>query len=89
MAPDHGKFDFAWAVMAGLSYSVTPNMKVELGYRYLDMGSAQSGGIQCYNTPSCIQETQRFQLASHDIRIGLRYMFPVYAPSAPPLIAKY
>jgi len=84
-APDNGKFDFAWALMAGLAYSVTPNFKIEMSYRYLDMGSVQSGGIQCFNTASCSQEFQNFKLASNDIRIGFRYMFADYAPPAPPL----
>jgi opacity protein-like surface antigen len=85
MAPDHSKFDFAWALMAGLSYSVTPNLKLEMSYRYLNMGSAQSGGIQCFNTQYCTPEYQNFKLASNDIRIGFRYMFADYIPPAPPL----
>ena len=42
--------NFAWAAMAGLSYAVTPNLKLELGYRYLDMGNATTGAIVCTNS---------------------------------------
>ena len=30
--------NFAWALMAGLDFNVTQNLKLELGYRYLNMG---------------------------------------------------
>ena len=43
--------NFAWAVMAGLALNVTPNLKIELGYRYLDMGTINSNPIQCLPAP--------------------------------------
>ena len=33
------KWNFAWALHAGVAYKVTPNFTVELAYRYLDMGN--------------------------------------------------
>ena len=41
VATDATPTNFAWAVMAGLALNVTPNLKIELGYRYLDMGNYQ------------------------------------------------
>lgn len=83
------QWDFAWALMAGVSYSVTPNLALELGYRYLDMGSANTGEIDCAG--GCgIRERQSFKVTSHDLRLGMRWQFadaPI-AP-APPLVAKY
>ena len=38
------KFNFAWALHAGLTYKVTQSMSIDLGYRYLDMGSGTTGG---------------------------------------------
>jgi len=65
---------FAFAVMAGLAYEVTPQVKVETSYRYLNMGAAQSGSITCASAAgACVGQTQRIGLAAHDLRIGLRY----------------
>jgi len=81
--------NLAWALMAGLSFNVTPNLKLEMGYRYLNMGTLTSNPIICNDTSSCFLERQSFKLYSNDIRIGFRYMFADYAQPAPPLIAKY
>ena len=65
---------FAFALMAGLAYEVTPQIKVETSYRYLNMGAAQSGAITCAPAAgACVGQTQRIGLSAHDLRIGLRY----------------
>jgi len=83
----------AWAVMAGLNFNITPNLKIEISYRYLDMGRLTSNPITCEQTAACFFERQSFKLASNDIRIGFRYMFGGYTPPPPayqpPLVAKY
>jgi opacity protein-like surface antigen len=89
-APDKTTGSFAWAAMAGVSFDITHNLKLDINYRYLDMGDAVSGPIKC--TESCAAETQKYHLASNDVRIGLRYMFgqPVPPPPpAPPIVTKY
>ena len=85
--------DLAWAATAGVSYAITPNLKLELAYRYLDMGSIKSGAIICQNTPACGNEVQKIHLASQDVKLGMRWMFtdivappPLYIP--PPLVRK-
>ena len=90
----HDDMDLAWAVTAGLAYSITPNLKLELAYRYLDMGDIKSGAIICQNTPSCGDEVQRIHLASQDVKLGMRWMFsdivepqPVLYPP-PPIVRK-
>jgi opacity protein-like surface antigen len=89
-AADHSSLSFAWAAMAGVSYAVTPNLRLEIGYRHLDMGTATSGAIICQNTPFCGHEVQQFHLASNDIRIGMRWIFlDVLPPPVAPVIAKY
>ncbi len=40
---DHTETNFAWALYAGVSYDVTSQFTMDLGYRYLDMGDAKSG----------------------------------------------
>ena len=38
-----GKWNFAWALHAGLAYRVTPNVTLELGYSYMNLGDAITG----------------------------------------------
>ncbi|SDR60825.1 Opacity protein [Rhizobiales bacterium GAS191] len=96
---DKTKTNFAWAAMAGLSYSITPNLKLDLGYRYMNLGTVSSGIIHCL----CGQTFQGFKvkdLTSNEFRIGMRWMFgevgPIaMAPPAPeyvpqqPIVRKY
>jgi opacity protein-like surface antigen len=86
-APDKKSWKAAWALMAGVSYDVTQNLKLELGYRYLNMGKMSSGAIVCQNTGACPHEIQRINMASHDFRLGMRWMFA--APAAPAPVAVF
>ncbi|TAL77391.1 MAG: porin family protein [Beijerinckiaceae bacterium] len=87
-ASDKSSAQFAWALMAGIDYSITPNWKVELSYRYLDMGKVSSNRIAC--TAGCTGEVQSFRMASNDIRVGVRYLFGEVPISPPlPVVSKY
>jgi opacity protein-like surface antigen len=37
---DDGRWNFAYALMAGAAYHLSPNLSVDFGYRYADLGSA-------------------------------------------------
>ena len=82
------KWTFAWALMAGMSFDVTQNLKLDVSYRYLNMGSMDGGTVVC-NGACGIRETQHFKFSSNDIRIGLRYMFGEVPPPPPVLVRKY
>jgi opacity protein-like surface antigen len=73
-APDNAKWNFAWAVHAGVAYKVSKNFHVELSYRYVDLGDAQSGILYTYDGLSSgrSQETLK-HITSHDIRLGVRF----------------
>ncbi len=88
-APDHSQTNFAFAFMAGLDFAVTPNLSLELGYRYLNLGNASSGHIACANEEPCPNEVQHYRLQSNDIRLGFRYSFADYAPPIRPVVARY
>ena len=62
-ARDTNITNFSWAVMADVAFNVTPNFKVELGYRYLDMGRITSNPIYCGDVTSCFQERHHFYVA--------------------------
>ena len=43
--PDASKWNFAWALHAGLGYKVSPNFTLELAYRYVDLGDGVTGAL--------------------------------------------
>jgi len=69
--------NFAWALTAGLDVDIAPNLKLELSYRYLNLGAVALGS-RC--VPACAGATGRV-LASNDVRIGLVYL--IGEPAAP------
>jgi len=85
------KWNFAWALHAGLSYQVTPNFIVELAYRYVDLGDAQSGDLIGFDGTNNIFNPMIFKhLTSNDVKIGVRWMFAdTFLPEPPPLVRKY
>ena len=57
---------FAWNVQAGLSYDLSPNAKIDMGYRLTDLGTATSGGPIPFEVDD---------LMAHEFKIGVRYHF--------------
>jgi opacity protein-like surface antigen len=88
-AADAGKWNFAWALHAGLGYKVTQNVTLELGYSYMNLGDATTG----INSNFAGSATPQFpwtmkDITSHDLKVGVRWNLdspPVYAP---PLVRK-
>ncbi|MEH0075523.1 outer membrane protein [Pannonibacter sp. Pt2] len=79
-----GKWNFAWALMAGTSYAVTPNWDIDLGYRYKNLGEARS--VQLYNVGTGQSRIKYKDLAAHEIRLGVRYNFDTAGPVNRPMI---
>jgi opacity protein-like surface antigen len=102
---DKTKTNLAWALMAGLSYSITPNLKLDLGYRYMNLGDVTSGTITCICTGQVFPGFKVNKLTSNEFRIGMRWMFgdvgqvamaaPIYSPPPQeyvpqrPIVRKY
>jgi opacity protein-like surface antigen len=61
---DKSRWNFAWAGMAGVAWTISPNLQIDFGYRYLDAGKAQSGGA----APVTFDK-----IAGHEVRVGLRW----------------
>lgn len=81
------KTNFAWALMAGLDIDLAPGLTLEIGYRYLNMGSITTGRSHCLawgsggalsaagcNGGGAHSLSSRGALASNDLRIGLVWM---------------
>ncbi len=63
------KWNLAWAVMAGVSYDMTPNLAVDVGYRYLHLGE-----VDAHDTWGLGESIQIKDLNAHEARVGIRYM---------------
>jgi opacity protein-like surface antigen len=81
------KWNFAWALHAGVAYRVSPNFTVELAYRYLDMGNGLTGDLRAFDgTNDTVNPTTFKNITSHDLKLGVRWDLsnpPVYEP--PPI----
>jgi opacity protein-like surface antigen len=93
-ANSYASLNFAWAVHAGVSYNVASNLKIELAYRYLNMGSVRTGIVDCAGCGAggpLAYYTMR-NMDAHDIKLGLRWMLnapPPVEPAYPaPLVRK-
>jgi opacity protein-like surface antigen len=83
---ESSKWNLAWALHAGLAYQVSPNFTVELAYRYIDLGKAQTGDIIGYDGRNEIFNPIEFKdITSHDVKFGVRWML---APDYSPLMRK-
>jgi opacity protein-like surface antigen len=67
------RWALAWSLMAGVGYQITDRMTVDFGYRYLDMGKAESGTIDSagFTNP----RVRIDDLAAHEFKVGIRYSF--------------
>jgi opacity protein-like surface antigen len=73
----------AWALHAGVAYNVSKTFKVELAYRYLNLGSI-TDTVDCIG--GCNPDSYKFgNLYSHDIKLGLRWTCCDVATSPPPV----
>jgi opacity protein-like surface antigen len=87
IGPTVTDWNLAWAIHAGFSYKINENLRLELAYRFLNMGSVE-GPINCIG--GCNPDSYRFHsLESQDLMLGFRWMFgsgPVYV-SQPQYVA--
>lgn len=73
-ADDRSDWDFAWALYAGLGYQVNERFSVDLGYRYMNLGSAATGDITTYTGVNNVNNPMHFNdIESHDIIVGMRW----------------
>ncbi len=65
IGPIQTRNNFSWALMAGVSYDLAPSVKLDIGYRYLNMGylSATNAAGQTVHRTVDLQE----------VRAGLRF----------------
>ena len=59
--------NFAWAAMGGLTFNLSPNLLMDVSYRYLNMGDAITP-IASNNNQLTIKD-----MTAQEFRVGLRY----------------
>lgn len=62
--------NFAWNIQAGLSYTMTQNWVMDLGYRYTDLGYTKSSSITDSGTSSA-----KYKIKTQEVSLGVRYHF--------------
>ncbi len=74
-ADEDSKWNFAWALHAGLGIQATERMTVDLGYSFVSLGDARTGELK-NDDPAFDISNDGFQfndIYSHDIKLGVRY----------------
>jgi opacity protein-like surface antigen len=80
-APEASKWNFAWALHAGLAYKVSKNFTVELAYRFLDLGDAETGIVSNFDRSQTFGPFRFQHLTSHDLKLGVRFNLDSFAES--------
>lgn len=86
--PARTTHELAWAVMAGAAVDVAPGLKVDVGYRYMNIGQPHTK-LDPYGVGTKLKDQE-----AHEVRIGLRWAlngFGIGFPAAaePPLMSRY
>ena len=89
-AEDASKWNFAWALHAGLAYKVTPNVTIELAYSYMNLGDAVTGANSNFAGTATAQYPWTMKdITSNDLKLGVRWNFDAPQPMMPaPLVRK-
>jgi opacity protein-like surface antigen len=90
-APSASKWNFAWALHAGVDYKVSPGLTFELAYSYMNLGNGVTGPLTDYLGYSRGNAFTFNTITSHDVKLGMRWAIdatPVFMPPPPPLIRK-
>jgi opacity protein-like surface antigen len=66
--PVNIKWNLAWAWMAGVSYRLSQNYHIDLGYRHVSLGDGMSG-MDAYGNQLSFKS-----LSADEIRLGVRYL---------------
>ncbi len=86
---NHSSWNLAWALYAGLSYQVTPGFAVDLTYRYVNLGDAQTGTPHAFDGTAIPTSPFVFKdITSNDIMLGVRWNLGEPVPPPPLLVRK-
>ena len=72
---DNTNTNFAWALHAGVSFDVSPQVAIDLAYRYADLGTAQSGTVTTFDGAASNSGVFIRDITANDVMLGMRYKF--------------
>jgi opacity protein-like surface antigen len=89
-AADGSKWNFAWALHAGLAYKVTPGFTVELAYRYMNLGDGVTGLTNSFDGVTVVNQSgfTMKDITSQDVKLGVRWELSAPPTYTPPLVRK-
>lgn len=64
----HMQTNFAYALMGGVAWAVAPNMQIDVGYRYLNIGDVKTAS-------DGLGDMTIRNVAAHEVRVGVRWSF--------------
>ncbi|HZP79229.1 MAG TPA: outer membrane protein [Pseudolabrys sp.] len=62
------RWNLAWAAMAGVGWTVAPNLVIDFGYRFRSVGDAKSAG-------DAVGNLTFKNITANEVRVGLRWSF--------------
>lgn len=72
---DSTRNNLAWSVGAGVSYSPIERLAIDAGYRYVSMGTTESGWNAFPNARGLQDEKMSLDLSSRELYLGARLKF--------------
>jgi opacity protein-like surface antigen len=72
--------NFAYAFYAGTSYDVTPQVTLDLSYRWAHLGDATSGRVATFDNSFSYSGQKITDITSNDVMLGFRYKWQREAP---------
>jgi opacity protein-like surface antigen len=73
--PDAEGWNFAWAIAGGVGFDVAETVTLDAGYRYLALGSAETGRT-ALGGGAGRGRAKLEDIAVHQVRLGVRVRFP-------------
>ena len=70
---DH--FNIAWAAGGGVGFPITRDLKLDVAYRFLSLGSLETGTTKTVNGVASGTTPAKAELNAHTVMLGLRYTF--------------
>jgi opacity protein-like surface antigen len=82
------QWNFAWALHAGVAYQINPNVAIELGYSYVNLGNGTTGPDNAFDNSAGGHVFQFHDITSQDLMLGVRWNLDTPPPPMAPLVRK-